>query len=122
MTPTELKTAALREIGVLEKTETAPAEEFAIAGDKYEALHAMLLEMNLANWALTEDIPDKYGLPVTWMLANLLTSIFSVPADRKQEMLSLGALGSPTPSLGERQLRALIVRDYIRQPAEIEFF
>ena len=122
MTPTELKTAALREIGVLEKTETAPAEEFAIAGEKYEALHAMLLEMNLANWAISEDIPDKYSIPVTWMLANLLTSIFSVPTDRKQEMLSLGSLGSPAPSLGERQVRALIARDYVRQPADIEYF
>lgn len=122
MTPTELKTEALREIGILEKTETPPAEEFDIATTRYELLHSMLLRNGLATWALSEDIPDKCAVPVTWMLANLLTSLFAVPLDRKQELLALGALDAQVTSLGERQLRKMVAADYVSQPVESEYF
>lgn len=122
MTPTELKTRALQEIRVVEKTQSPPAEEFAIAGQRYAALHAMLLERNLATWSLTEDIPDKCALPLIWMLGNLLTGILGCPDEIRTEFYTLGAFDSRPVSLGERQLRAVLARDYVAQSATPDYF
>lgn len=122
MTPYDLKTEALRETGILEKTETAGAEEFAIATSRYELLHAMLLHDGLATWAYTEDIPDRCAVPVIWMLANVLATLFGVPVDRKNELQALGGYGAKQISLGERQLRKMQADRYVPQPALIEYF
>jgi hypothetical protein len=122
MTPLEVKTAALREIGAVSFNETAPAEEYAAAGEKYELLHAMLLEQNLATWALTEDIPDKCSMPVVWMLANLLTSTLGASEADVMKYQALGSLNASQLSLAERQLRRIVAADYVPQTATAEYF
>jgi hypothetical protein len=124
MTPQELQFAALRETGVVAADETPSAEQGVFAQARYANLHAMLLRMGLATWALTEDIPDAYALPVTWMLAFHCCAgetLGVVPSIRK-DMAVLGSLGSESMSVGERQLRDLLAADYVSQPAQAEYF
>lgn len=122
MTPTEVKTAALREMGAVSFNETPPAEEFAAAGEKYGLLHAMLLEQDLATWAVTEDIPDNCSMPVVWMLANLLTATLGASDSDIMKYQALGALNASQLSLAERQLRRVLAKDYVPQVATAEYF
>jgi hypothetical protein len=124
MTPQELQFAALRETGVVAAGDTPTAEQGALASDRYALLHSMLLKQDLANWALTEDIPAKYAMPVTWMLAFLLASgeTLGVVPEVKADLATLGAVGSEPMSLGERQLRRLLAADYVSQTATSEYF
>lgn len=124
MTPQELQFAALRETGVVGAYDVPTAEQGVFAVERYAALHAMLLADNLATWALSEDIPTRYEMPVIWMLAFLLASgeTLGVVPSVRADLARLGALGVRPLSLGESQLRNLLASDYISQPAVSEYF
>lgn len=124
MTPTEIKHGALKLLGVVDVNQTPSAEQGAAVGEKYAGLHAMLLQNGLARWALTENIPAKAEQPVTWMLAYLCAvdeRFGSIPA-KQAELATLGALHLPSPSLGERQLRAMYARKPVSQPAQSDYY
>ncbi len=124
MTPQELKFAALRETGVVAADDVPNPEQGVFVTERYRLLHAMLLEKGLATWAIGEDIPDRYALPVIWMLAFACASgetLGAAPSIR-QDLAALGALDSSPLSVGERQLRQLVAADYVSQPAQAEYF
>lgn len=122
MTPSDLKSAALKEIGKVAFDETAPAEEFSLAGEKYVQLHSILLDENLATWAVDEDIPDNCSVPVTWMLCNLLTGPMQCENDVVSKYLALGSINGNPISQGERQLRRILAADYVPQVQTAEYF
>lgn len=108
MTPTDLKIATLRKLKVIASGELANSDDLALMTEKYEGLHAMLLEMSLVTWALTEDIPTKAEQPVIFMLAALSADDFGVPEPRASVLKVEGGLKLPQASVAERQLRALL--------------
>lgn len=108
MTPTDLKYATLRKLKVIAAGETPNSEDFNLMTEKYLGLHAMLLEMGLVTWALTEDIPVKAEQPVIFMLAALAADEFGVPDPRASLLKAEGGLKLPQASIAERQLRALL--------------
>jgi hypothetical protein len=122
MTPNELRDAVLQEVGVLAAGESAAPEDAAVATAKYALLHEMLTRKNLASWSLTDDIPDDVAQPVVWMVANLSVAAFGVGPQKRADLLQLGGLDLPSLSLGERQLRAHVAREYVYTPAKSEYF
>lgn len=113
MTPTELKIAALVRLQVAPAGEDVDPDDFSLMGDKYTALHALLLHKRLVTWALTENIPAEAQEPVTAMLAAMAVNEFSVPEPRRSTLISEGALDLPAPSLAERQLRKTLSQPYV---------
>lgn len=122
MTPTELKTAALQRLRVLESGENPDPDDFQLIGTRYDGLHALLLFKQLSIWALNEDIPGKCQEPVISMLAALAVNDFPVSPQRKSDLIAQGALDLPTMSLAERQLRKALARPYIPTPQRSEYF
>lgn len=122
MTAEELKRQALREIRAVAFDDVAPAEEFGAATRQYALLHAQLLEMGLATWALTEAIPDKCAQAVTWLLCHPLSLTLSSDPEVIEKFQLVGSLGAERPSLAERNLRRVIAADYVAQPATSEYF
>lgn len=124
MTPQELQFTALRETGVVAADEVPSAEQGVYVAERYRMLHSMLLAKGLAPWALAEDIPDKFAMPVVWMLAFLCASgeALGVAPSIRSDLATLGALGSTPLSVGERQLRQMVAAEYVSQPAQAEYF
>lgn len=108
MTATELKLATLRKLRVLAAGEDADPDDFALMGEKYVGLHAMLVEMSLVTWALSEDIPRKAEQPVISMLAAMTADDFGVAEPRASVLKAEGLLKLPQASVAERQLRGLL--------------
>lgn len=122
MTTTELKLAALRKLKVIGSGEPANSADFALMGEQYEALHAMLLEKSLVTWALDEDIPAKVRQPVIAMLAALSAEEFGVPQPRLGSLILEGGLDLPQASLAERQLRKALAGNYVSHPLRTQYF
>lgn len=122
MTPTELKTAALQRLQVLESGENPDPDDFLLIGTRYNGLHALLLFKQLAVWALNEDIPAKCQEPVISMLAALAVNDFGVSPQRKQDLIAQGGLDLPSMSLAERQLRKALANRYISTTQKSEYF
>lgn len=108
MTAAELKLATLRKLRVLAAGETADADDVTLMDEKYTGLHAMLLEMGLVTWALSEDIPPKAEQPVISMLAAMTVDDFGVSEPRASVLKAEGMLKLPQASIAERQLRGLL--------------
>lgn len=113
MTPTELKTAALQRLQVLPAGENPDPDDFQLIEQKYVALHALLLQKQLVIWASNEDIPAKAQEPVIAMLAAFAVHDFSVPPQRRRELILEGGLDLPQPSIAERQLRKVLAVPYV---------
>lgn len=122
MTPTELKLAALRELKVIAAGQDADAGDFALMGEKYTALHAMLLTKELVTWSLTEDVPAKAQEPVKMMLAAFAADEFGVPEPRLGQLMALGGFNLPQTSLAERQLRSVLAAKYVSHPVRTTYY
>jgi hypothetical protein len=122
MTRDELYQAVLRELGIVALDEVSPAEYAQFVAGRYAGLHAQLVGLGLMPWLVDEDIPTKFQQPVIWLLAFVCMDGFGVPTERRMELASLGAFGASTPSLAERQLRALVSAEYVPQVQPSEYF
>lgn len=122
MTPSELKTAALRKLKVVAAGADANAEDFALMGEKYEAVHGILLAKSLVTWALDEDIPVKAVEPLKAILAAFSADEFGVPEPRASILKGEGALNLPQSSPAERLLRAVLAPKYVSSPVRSDYF
>ncbi len=122
MTPQELRDAVLMEVGVLAAGESAAPEDAAVVTAKYALLHETLTERDLASWDVTDDIPDDVAQSVVLMVAHLCARPFGVPAQKAAELLQMGALDLPQPSIAERQVRRALAEKYVSTPARSEYF
>lgn len=100
----------------------ANAEDFALMGEKYEALHGILLAKSLVTWALIEDIPAKAVEPVKVMLAAFSADEFGVPEPRASILKGEGAINLPQSSPAERLLRAVLAPKYVSSPVRSDYF
>lgn len=122
MTPSELKLAALRELKVISAGQDADPDDFALMGEKYTALHAMLLTDELVTWAITEDVPAKAQEPVKMMLAAFAAGDFGVPEPRLGQLMTLGGFNLPQTSLAERQLRKALASKYVSHSLRTTYY
>jgi hypothetical protein len=122
MTPQELRDAVLMEVGVLAAGESAAPEDAAVVTAKYALLHDTLTQRDMTSWDASDDIPDDVAQSVVLMVAHLCASPFGVPPQRAAELLQLGALDLPQPSLAERQIRRAMAEKYVSTPAKSEYF
>lgn len=122
MTPTELKYAAARETGVVGILETPSAEQGQILDERYEALHAQLMDDGIASWAIAEDIPDKMAQPMIWALAFIVAGPFGAPPEIVANLAAIGAYGTGRPTLAEKQLRQYSAQKYVPQPIATEYY
>lgn len=122
MTPTELRTAALQELGVVGVGKLASPEDDEIVQARYTALYDMLLAEKLVSWSISANIPDYAAIPVTWMLAFMCIGSFGVPPDKVMEITQKGALNAPGGCLAEKMLRRQLAKDYVSYPAQPDYF
>lgn len=122
MTPAELKSAALKRLQVTPVGESDNADDTAQITERYTGLHALLLTKNLVTWALAESIPSKAQEPMVAMLAAFSVNEFSIPPQRKAQLIAEGALDLPQPSLAERQLRKALAQPYVSTALRTTYF
>lgn len=122
MTPSDLKTATLRKLKVIDSVNAAQPEDFALMGEKYEAVHAILLSRHLVTWALDEDIPAKAVEPLKAILAAFSADDFGVPEPRATMLKGEGALNLPQSSPAERLLRAVLAPKYVSNSVRTQYF
>ena len=122
MTLNELYTKAQQEAGILAAGEDASAEDVQFISNKYAALYDMLLTEGLVAWTATEDIPLYAEVPMTYLLASFIAPGFNVPSGKQQELMLMGGLNLPQPSIAERMLRRQLSKNYVSSPATPDYF
>lgn len=90
-TKAQLRDRVLQELGILATGETATAEDAALVETTIDDQHAMLDREVFVTW-VTSAIPDTVIEPLTVVLAARLAGRYGLPADRRQELLTLAAL------------------------------
>lgn len=122
MTLTQLKTRVLQRLGVLAAGEPSNADDAAIVETRYREIHDTLLVMDLASWAVEEDIPDNLATAMRMIVAYHCAGEFGITGQLKGELAVEGALNAPQPSLGERMLRKQQAQSYANEPAQPDYF
>lgn len=122
MSPANIRIATARDLRILADGDTLNPEDDAKLSDKYTALHAMLLDADLVTWGLTENVPAKCEQPVIAMLCALSVNFSGLPAERRAELILIGALHNSPISLAERQLRKALAPAPISQPQPTDYF
>lgn len=122
MTLNDFYTRTLRKLKVVPPNGAALAEDRQRVVDAYPQLHATLLSENMVRWALTEDIPEKYAIPMIQLMAYAVADDFSVPQEDYMKLRADGELLQTPPSAGERQLRKLLANAYVSDPVESDYY
>lgn len=119
MTLTDLYRKALEKLQVVAAGEPVEPADHQLVAAKYLGVYELLLGKRLVAWGVDEDIPEFASIPLVSILAYATAGEFGIDPSR---FATEGALDLPVPSLGERQLRAQIVKDYVSYPAESLYF
>jgi len=122
MTPIELRTKVLQRLQVLAAGETPNADDGQIVSQRYAFVHDALLDMDLASWAIDEDIPEAVSIPVVNIVSYACASEFGIIGPLLGQLAIEGALDSDPVSAGERQLRKRQSARYADEPAQPEYF
>lgn len=122
MTPTELRTRVLQRLGVLAAGDSPDADDGQVVAQRYAFVHDALIDMDLASWAINEDIPESVAIPVVNIVSYACSSEFGITGALLGQLAIEGALDSDPVSAGERQLRKRLSAGYISEPAESEYF
>ena len=122
MTLADFYTSVLRKLKVVPPNGTALQEDRQRVEEIYPQVHAMLLSEGLVEWGVTEDIPEKYVIPVTTIVAYQLVDAFSVPQEELVKLKMEGSLFEPNASLAERQLKKLLADDLPEDTSPTTYF
>lgn len=122
MTLEDFYTTVLRKLKVVPPNGAALAEDRARVVDKYPLVHAMLLSEGLVEWSASEAIPDKFVMPLASIVAYQLVDDFSIPQEEVMRLKAEGSLFEMQASLAERQLRKLLIADYVDYTAPATYF
>ncbi len=119
MTLQDLKYRVLLKLGVVAAGDSPAPDDGATVELRYRSLHSLLTAEELADWNISEDIPDDFEAAIINMVAAECAGDFgSMDLTIKAE----GKFGLPEPSASERQLRRLASRTYVSKPVETEYF
>jgi hypothetical protein len=122
MTPTELRRKVLEKLQVIAAGESAHASDGQVVQDKYEALHAILLDSELIDWSISEEIPDEYKHLIVNMVAAECIDEFYCPDNLKAAIVAEGKFDTNPPSIAERRLRKLSAPGFSGEPAQPDYF
>jgi hypothetical protein len=122
MTPTEIKHEALRKLKVISAEEFASAADYQLMTRKYLGVHAMILEMELVIWAVTENIPSKCEQPMIAILCAHSADEFGVKEPRATLLKGEGMLGLPAASPAERLLRKVLTPTIVKSQVRADYF
>lgn len=119
MTLQELKYRVLLKLGVVAAGNPVNPDDGATVLLRYQALLALLTIEDLADWAVTDDVPDEFETPLVAMVAADCARDFG---QTDQAIIAEGKFGLPQPSLAERQMRRIMARVYVNKPVTAEYF
>lgn len=122
MTPIQLRTKVLQRLGVLAAGDTPNPDDGQVVEQRYAFVHDTLLDMELASWAINEDVPESVAIPVVNIVSYACASEFGITGPLLGQLALEGALDSDPVSAGERQLRKRLSAGYISEPAQSEYF
>ena len=85
-TETEVRTGALRMLGVVDIGDSAGATDDTYMTQKYAEVYAMLKDKGLAYWASGSTVPDKFSPHVQALMAFFSTEDYSISGERLQRI------------------------------------
>jgi hypothetical protein len=85
-TATQIRTKALKKLGVLATGQTTQSEIQADLDRAYEEVYAALAAKNLVTWEIDEEVPDEYVMPVVALVAFARADEYGIPNDRYQRI------------------------------------
>ncbi|MBT11839.1 MAG: hypothetical protein CMI02_07380 [Oceanospirillaceae bacterium] len=111
----DLALAVLEDLGVVAAGENPTNADAQLVIRRYNALHEMLVEKELAYWesaasAASDTIPQSVKGPLTVVLANQCAKAFGKPRDYAEE------------TIGMNQLSAVCQRERSQLPTESLYF
>ena len=107
----DLALAVLEDLGVVAAGENPTNADAQLVIRRYNALHEMLVEKELAYWeSASHTIPQSVKGPLTVVLANQCAKAFGKPRDYAEE------------TIGMNQLSAVCQRERSQLPTESLYF
>lgn len=94
----------LQKLGVLAAEENPTASDRLAAKDKYEQVHAELERRDIINWFDDEDVPDWAADAFATIVADRLSSKFSLSSQAKVDLAG-DAVGALTTIVADGQRR-----------------
>ena len=122
MNPIDFYAKVLEKLEVTGQGQTATAQDALLVEQAYGSLLEQLTDEELADWSVSDDLPEwSVRIMVSMVAADLVTE-FGVEGDRAAKLIAEGAWNLPEPSLAERRLRKHQAASYISTPAQPEYF
>jgi hypothetical protein len=118
MTLTDLYRKTLEKLQVVAAGEPAAPEDSQLIAEKYVSVWNQLKTRGLVSWTVTEAVPEECAESLIKMLAYASSGEFD---ENPEEYAAEGAIGMPSPSIAERDLRQLHAHDYVSTPAVSEY-
>lgn len=109
-------------LGVVPTSGSLSAEDAEIVSGAYATLVAELYEHELANWNVTDPVPDEFADIMIGMTAARLVDEFQVPEPRRSGLIAQHAFGLPLPSVDERRLRRMMSVGDFGDDVVIQYF
>jgi len=100
-TATQIRTKALKKLGVLATGQTTESEIAEDLDRAYEEVYAALAAKGLVTWDADEDIPPEYVMPVVALVAFARADEYGIPNDRYQRIA--GDMSRATAEIRELQ-------------------
>jgi hypothetical protein len=122
MTLQELYRKTLERLGQVAAGEDAPPEDVQLVAGRYVGLYELLNSEELVAWAVDDPLPDYVEIPLVSMLACHCAREFGIVGGALAELMAEGGMSLPQMSWAERQLRRLMARAYVSQPATPEYY
>lgn len=83
MTIEQFATKVLSKLGVYSRS-TLDAADLENVTDAYNAIYLTLADDGLISWAITDDIPNRFSLPLISLVANEIAPFYNMPEQPPQ--------------------------------------
>ena len=81
-----IRETAAENLGIHGEGETIPSYEIADLNQAYTEVYAELQALDLAAWAYTDNVPDRFAKPVAMLVAESRAVKYQVPDARYQRI------------------------------------
>lgn len=109
----DLGLLALQTMRVVEGDAAPEINDTSVIEDAYDEVYAMLNELHLVTWGISESIPDEFVNPIKMLTAEARLTMFTVPPDVQAIILSKA-------STAVMDISEMVALDYVPDPIPSE--
>ena len=96
MTIADFAVKVMQKMGVWDIAKTLSAEDLTNVTDAYNTIYLQLKDDSLVTWGSTEDIPTRFVLPLTVMVAAEIGDFYLVPEQQLQRFILQAGIAEKT--------------------------